>query len=58
MHSTALEIDSIVLLSAKVPAKDYPSLVHPHPLYSSPQLDLTGKQKVSFDDWKVEYKPN
>lgn len=58
MHSAALEIDSTVLLSSKVPAKDHPSLVHPHPSYSSPVQDLAGKAKVSFDDWKVEYKPN
>ena len=58
MHSISLEIDSVVLINTKGPAKECPNLVHPHPLFSLPQPDTAGKKIVSFDDWKVEYSIN
>jgi hypothetical protein len=46
------------LANIKIPAKDCPPLVFPHPLYKEEKIDGFGKNVVLFEEWKVNYNVN
>lgn len=53
-----LEIDNIVLSNLKVPLREHPAIVFPHPLYKIEIPETVGKEVVLFEDWKRTYRPS